>query len=197
MRAYRYYLSPRSRMPEFAGNCAALLCIDTIYTIGSMPHYTQYWDYWVTILASLALSVVCHVLIHRKTELVLFPAAALALVACFSPRLVHWMELLLFFLLLLMMLLRLPAKALTWIRLTGVIAAIVGIFASLSPMFQRIHMLSLRGTATARYLVPYILRTLGGDTMCLLTFLFLLLAFRPYALPGWMDENDQYDRIWE
>lgn len=193
----RYYLSPRSRMPEFAGNCAALLCIDTVYTMGSMPHYTQYWDYWATILASLALCVVCHVLIQRKPELVLIPAAMLAIIACASLTLVHWMEIVLFFLLLLIMLLRLPAQAKPFFRAAGLLAAGIGTLAALIPMFQRIAMLSAKGTATAKFILPYILRTLGSDIMCLLALLFLLFAFQPHALPGWMDENDRYDRIWE
>ncbi len=193
----RYYLPPRSRMPEFAGNCAALLCIDTVYTIGSMPHYTQYWDYWATILASLALSVICHVLMHQKPKLILIPAAALTLIACFTPSLVHWMEVTLFFLLLLIMLLRLPPWAKHFFHMGGFLAAGTGIIAVLIPMCKRIHMLAQHGTAAKSTVVPYILRTLGSDCMCLLALLFLLLAFQPQVLPGWMDEDDCYDRIWE
>ncbi len=192
-----YYLPPRSRMPEFAGNCAALLCINTIYTIGSMPHYTQYWDYWAIILSSLTLSVFCHVWMHQKPKLVLIPSAALAIIACTSPSLIHWMEVALFFLLLLIMLLRLPAWAKNLFRIAGLITAGIGILAALIPMYQRISMLTERGTATVKFVLPYIIRTLGGDVMCLLALLFLLFAFQPHVLPGWMDEEDRYDRIWE
>ena len=33
--------------------------------------------------------------------------------------------------------------------------------------------------------------------MVMLTLLLLVFAMQPHVLPGWMDEGDQYDRIWE
>ena len=108
MTVYRLYIPPRSHLPHAAGVLSALLCCNTIYTLISMPHYTQYWDYWATLAASLLLSLACFFVIRRRPELVLIPAGGLALIACFSLNLVHSMELVLFFLLLLLLLLRLP-----------------------------------------------------------------------------------------
>ena len=43
MQKYRYYLPPQSKLPFAAGILSGLLCLDNIYTLISMPHYTQYW----------------------------------------------------------------------------------------------------------------------------------------------------------
>lgn len=59
MTVYRLYIPPRSHLPHAAGVLSALLCCNTIYTLISMPHYTQYWDYWATLAASLLLSLAC------------------------------------------------------------------------------------------------------------------------------------------
>jgi len=45
--------------------------------------------------------------------------------------------------------------------------------------------------------VPFVIRSLGGELLILLTFLLLIFAMRPHVLPRWTDENDLYDRIWE
>ena len=45
--------------------------------------------------------------------------------------------------------------------------------------------------------MPFVIRSLGGDLLILLTFLLLIFAMRPHVLPRWTDENDLYDRIWE
>ena len=60
-----------------------------------------------------------------------------------------------------------------------------------------ISMLSRTGRATAEFVVPFVIRSLGGDLLILLTFLLLIFAMRPHVLPRWTDENDLYDRIWE
>lgn len=197
MNVNRCYLPPRSRLPAAAGVCASLLCLNTIYTLISMPNYAQYWDYWATLAASLLLAGTCFVLVRRRTELILFPTGILALIACFAPNLVHWMEIALFFLLLLLLLLRLPPIMVYVFRIAGTCFAGIGILGVLVPMFQRIGRLAETGRATADFIVPYVIRSLGGDVLCLLAMLLLIFAMRPYALPGWMDENDRYDRIWE
>lgn len=197
MNRYRYYLPPRSKLPLASGVLAALLCLNTIYTLISMPHYSQYWDYWATLASSLLLSIFCFTFIRRKTELILIPSGMLALIACLTPNLVHWMEVGLFFLLLLQLLLRLPKAGVIVFRTAGILLTGVGIFTVLQPMFQRISMLSASGRATTDFVIPYIVRTLGGDMLCLLALLLLIFSLRPHSLPGWMDENDRYDRIWE
>jgi len=108
LQKYRYYLPPQSKLPFAAGILSGLLCLDNIYTLISMPHYTQYWDYWATLAAALLLCVFCFLFRQRRTELTLIPAAILALIACITPNLVHWLEVGMFFLLLLLWLLRLP-----------------------------------------------------------------------------------------
>ena len=164
MTVYRLYIPPRSHLPHAAGVLSALLCCNTIYTLISMPHYTQYWDYWATLAASLLLSLACFFVIRRRPELVLIPAGGLALIACFSLNLVHSMELVLFFLLLLLLLLRLPRWAVPLFRTAGVL---------------------------------FLLRSLCGSVLCLLTLLLLIFAMRPHVLPSWTDASDRYDRIWE
>ena len=108
MQKYRYYLPPQSKLPFAAGILSGLLCLDNIYTLISMPHYTQYWDYWATLTAALLLCVFCFLFRQRRTELTLIPAAILALIACITPNLVHWLEVRMDFLLLLHWLLRQP-----------------------------------------------------------------------------------------
>ena len=84
MQKYRYYLPPQSKLPFAAGILSGLLCLDNIYTLISMPHYTQYWDYWATLTAALLLCVFCFLFRQRRTELTLIPAAILALIACIT-----------------------------------------------------------------------------------------------------------------
>ena len=96
-----------------------------------------------------------------------------------------------------MLLLRLPKWAKIIFRIAALAAAGIGIYAALQPMIERIQRLSATGHATAKYLIPYITRTLGGDVLCLLALLLLVFAMQPRILPGWMDEEDGYDRIWE
>ena len=79
MTVYRLYIPPRSHLPHAAGVLSALLCCNTIYTLISMPHYTQYWDYWATLAASLLLSLACFFVIRRRPELVLIPAVMVLL----------------------------------------------------------------------------------------------------------------------
>ena len=40
LQKYRYYLPPQSKLPFAAGILSGLLCLDNIYTLISMPHYT-------------------------------------------------------------------------------------------------------------------------------------------------------------
>lgn len=197
MNKYRYYLPPRSKFPAIVGVLAALFCLNTVYTLISMPHYTQYWDYWATLAASLLLSIICFVFARRKTELLLIPTGMLALIACLTPSLVHWMEVGLFFLLLFQMLFRLPKAVAIAFRIIGVGLTGVGVFVTLQPMLQRIQMLSAAGRATAEFVVPFVIRTLGDDILCLLSLLLLVFSMQPHRMPGWMDSGDQYDRIWE
>ena len=103
-----------------------------------------------------------------------------------------------FFLLLLLWLLRLPQNGLgTLCRLAGIVLTVIGCGAILAPMAERIFMLSRTGRATAEFVVPFVIRSLGGELLILLTFLLLIFAMRPHVLPRWTDENDLYDRIWE
>ena len=197
MQKYRYYLPPQSKLPFAAGILSGLLCLDNIYTLISMPHYTQYWDYWATLAAALLLCGFCFLFRQRRTELTLIPAAILALIACITPNLVHWLEVGMFFLLLLLWLLRLPKWVGTLCRLTGIVLTVIGSGAILAPMAERISMLSRTGRATAEFVVPFVIRSLGGELLILLTFLLLIFAMRPHVLPRWTDENDLYDRIWE
>lgn len=197
MKKYRYYLPPRSKLPFVAGILAGLLELNTIYTLCAMPYYTHYWDYWATLIASALLCVFCFLFRQRHTELTLIPAAMLALIACFTPNLVHWMEVGLFFLLLLEWLVQLPKWMGAICRLAGVILTGIGAVAILAPMLERIQKLSEKGIATADFVLPFVVRSLGGDLMILLSFLLMVFAMRPHILPGWMDEGDRYDRIWE
>ena len=142
MQKYRYYLPPQSKLPFAAGILSGLLCLDNIYTLISMPHYTQYWDYWATLAAALLLCVFCFLFRQRRTELTLIPAAILALIACITPNLVHWLEVGMFFLLLLLWLLRLPKWVGTLCRLAGIVLTVIGSGAILAPMADRISMLS-------------------------------------------------------
>lgn len=141
MQKYRYYLPPQSKLPFAAGILSGLLCLDNIYTLISMPHYTQYWDYWATLAAALLLCVFCFLFRQRRTELTLIPAAILALIACITPNLVHWLEVGMFFLLLLLWLLRLPKWVGTLCRLAGIVLTVIGSGAILAPMAERISML--------------------------------------------------------
>jgi len=124
LQKYRYYLPPQSKLPFAAGILSGLLCLDNIYTLISMPHYTQYWDYWATLAAALLLCVFCFLFRQRRTELTLIPAAILALIACITPNLVHWLEVGMFFLLLLLWLLRLPKWVGTLCRLAGIVLTV-------------------------------------------------------------------------
>ena len=195
MQKYRYYLPKQSKLAFDAGILSGLLCLDNIYTLIFMPHYTQYWDYWATLAAALLLCVFCFLFRQRRTELTLIPAAILALIACITPNLVHWLEVGMFFLLLLLWLLRLPKWVGTLCRLA--VLTVIGSGAILAPMAERISMLSRTGRATAEFVVPFVIRSLGGELLILLTFLLLIFAMRPHVLPRWTDENDLYDRIWE
>lgn len=108
MQKYRYYLPPRSKLPFAAGILAGLMTLNTIYTLISMPYYTHYWDYWATMVSGILLCGFCFLFRNRHAELTLIPAAMLALIACITPNLIHWMEVGLFFLLLLEWLVRMP-----------------------------------------------------------------------------------------
>lgn len=98
MQKYRYYLPPRSKLPFAAGILAGLMTLNTIYTLISMPYYTHYWDYWATMVSGILLCGFCFLFRNRHAELTLIPAAMLALIACITPNLIHWMEVGLFFL---------------------------------------------------------------------------------------------------
>lgn len=194
---FRCIVPPGSKLTAAAGVCSGLLCLNTIYTLCTMPNYVQYWDYWATLLASLILSIFCFLFLRRRTELILLPAGLLALIACLTPNLLHWMEVGLFFLLLLTLLFRLPRWLFVCFRVLGILCASVGCINVLGTMFQRIATLSAAGRATADFVVPYVVRLLGGDITCLLAMVLLLFAVKCPALPGWMEEDDCYDRIWE
>lgn len=103
----------------------------------------------------------------------------------------------LFFLLLLEWLVRMPRWTGKLFRVLGVLFTLVGGIAILSPMAERISSLAERGNAVPAFVVPFVIRSLGGDLLILLTLLLLVFAMQPHVLPGWMDEGDQYDRIWE
>ena len=96
----------------------------------------------------------CFLFRQRRTELTLIPAAILALIACITPNLVHWLEVGMFFLLLLLWLLRLPKWVGTLCRLAGIVLTVIGSGAILAPMAERISMLSRTGRATAEFVVP-------------------------------------------
>lgn len=194
---YPYYLSPKSKLPLLAGICALLLCANTANLLISMPSYTQYYDYWVTLAASFLLGVVCLFLIRRYTGMVLIPTGVLALIACISPSLVHWTQVALFFLLLMLLVLKMPLWTRILFRIIAVVNTAVGFLAVLVPMVQRISRLTETGHATSDYILSYVIRTLSGDPLCLLSMLLLVFAMRPHILPGWVDEDDRYDRIWE
>ena len=174
MQKYRYYLPPRSKLPFAAGILAGLMTLNTIYTLISMPYYTHYWDYWATMVSGILLCGFCFLFRNRHAELTLIPAAMLALIACITPR---WTGKL--------------------FRVLGVLFTLVGGIAILSPMAERISSLAERGNAVPAFVVPFVIRSLGGDLLILLTLLLLVFAMQPHVLPGWMDEGDQYDRIWE
>lgn len=194
---YRYYTPPRSKLPIAAGILGLLLGANTAHILYAMPNYTQYYDYWATMAGGFLLAAFCFFLLKWRSELLLIPTGIFALIGCFSPNLVRWMEIALFFLLLFLLLLRLPKWAKIVFRIAALAAAGIGIYAALQPMIERIQQLSATGHATANYLIPYITRTLGGDVLCLLALLLLVFAMQPRILPGWMDEEDGYDRIWE
>lgn len=194
---FRYYLPPHSKLPQIVGILAFLLCANTAYLLIRMPSYTQYFDYWATLVAGFLLGITCMFFIRKRTELVLIPTGIFALIACLSPSLIHWTEVILFFLLLILLLVKLPAWVRILARIIGVVTAGVGILAILIPVIERIERLSQVGRADASFVIPYIIRTLGGDVLCLLSMLLLIFALRPHVLPGWMDENDKFDRIWE
>ena len=197
MQKYRYYLPPRSKLPFAAGILAGLMTLNTIYTLISMPYYTHYWDYWATMVSGILLCGFCFLFRNRHADLTLIPAAMLALIACITPNLIHWMEVGLFFLLLLEWLVRMPRWTGKLFRVLGVLFTLVGGIAILSPMAERISSLAERGNAVPAFVVPFVIRSLGGDLLILLTLLLLVFAMQPHVLPGWMDEGDQYDRIWE
>lgn len=194
---YRYYTPPRSKLPIAAGILGLLLGANTAHILYAMPNYTQYYDYWATMAGGFLLAAFCFFLLKWRSELLLIPTGIFALIGCFSPNLVRWMEIALFFLLLFLLLLRLPKWAKIVFRIAALAAAGIGIYAASQPMIERIQRLSATGHATANYLIPYITRTLGGDVLCLLALLLLVFAMQPRILPGWMDEEDGYDRIWE
>ena len=194
---YRYYTPPRSKLPIAAGILGLLLGANTAHILYTMPNSTQYYDYWATMAGGFLLAAFCFFLLKWRSELLLIPTGIFALIGCFSPNLVRWMEIALFFLLLFLLLLRLPKWAKIVFRIAALAAAGIGIYAALQPMIERIQRLSATGHATANYLIPYITRILGGDVLCLLALLLLVFAMQPRILPGWMDEEDGYDRIWE
>ena len=190
MQKYRYYLPPRSKLPFAAGILAGLMTLNTIYTLISMPYYTHYWDYWATMVSGILLCGFCFLFRNRHAELTLIPAAMLALIACITPNLIHWMEVGLFFLLLLEWLVRMPRWTGKLFRVLGVLFTLVGGIAILSPMAERISSLAERGNAVPAFVVPFVIRSLGGDLLILLTLLLLVFAMQPHVLPGWMDEGD-------
>ncbi len=197
MKRYPYYIPPRSSLPKAAGWCGGLLALNTAYTLFTMPNYTGYWDYWATLVAGVLLAVTCLLGIRRKTELILIPTGLLVLIGCFDPRFVHWIELGMFFLLLLLLLFKLPAFCANILRFIGTILLFLGSISVLAPVCQRIYNLSQSGKATTNFVIPYLLRTLGGDVLCMLALLLLIFSLKPYWMPGWMEEDDNYDRIWE
>ena len=144
MQKYRYYLPPRSKLPFAAGILAGLMTLNTIYTLISMPYYTHYWDYWATMVSGILLCGFCFLFRNRHAELTLIPAAMLALIACITPNLIHWMEVGLFFLLLLEWLVRMPRWTGKLFRVLGVLFTLVGGIAILSPMAERISSLAER-----------------------------------------------------
>lgn len=165
MQKYRYYLPPRSKLPFAAGILAGLMTLNTIYTLISMPYYTHYWDYWATMVSGILLCGFCFLFRNRHAELTLIPAAMLALIACITPNLIHWMEVGLFFLLLLEWLVRMPRWTGKLFRVLGVLFTLVGGIAILSPMAERISSLAERGNAVPAFVVPFVIRSLGGDLL--------------------------------
>lgn len=197
MKLYRYYIPPSSKLPAAAGIFASLLCCNTIYTLLSVPGYTQYWDYWCTLISSAMLGIFCFVFGRRRPELLLFPLGIFAVVACITPNFTHWMQVGLFFLFLLPTLIRLPKWISPLIHIAALCLYIAGIWNIFSPMFERIITLADSGRATASFVVPFIIRTTGHEPFCLTAILLLVFSIRPHILPFWMDEQDHYDRIWE
>ncbi len=197
MTAYRYYLPPYSKIPYIAAALSCLLCVNTAYLLISMPSYTQYFDYWLTLAASGLLTVTCLVLVRRHTRFVLIPTGLFALLGCMTPSVVHWAEVALFILLLLLLLVRLPAWMRPVVCIAGVVATVIGSIAVIVPVLERIGRLAETGRATPEFVIPYIIRTLAGDVLCLLSMLLLIFSLRPHRAPGWMDDDDTYDRIWE
>lgn len=146
---YRYYTPPRSKLPIAAGILGLLLGANTAHILYTIPNYTQYYDYWATMAGGFLLAAFCFFLLKWRSELLLIPTGIFALIGCFSPNLVRWMEIALFFLLLFLLLLRLPKWAKIVFRIAALAAAGIGIYAALQPMIERIQRLSATGHATA------------------------------------------------
>lgn len=197
MKCYRYPISLTTKLPVIAGILAFLLCGNTIYTLYTMPGYTHYWDYWCTLAASALLGIFCLLFHRRRQELLLLPTGILAIAACITPSLTHWMVVSLFFLFLLPVLCPLPKWACPLLRIAGIGCWLVGVWNVLFPMLTRIAQLYDAGRATASFVVPFLLRTVGNEPLCLTALLLLVFSRKPHIRPYWMDEHDSYDRIWE
>lgn len=194
---YRYYMPPRAKLPFPAGALGLLLGLNTAHTLYTMPSYTQYYDYWVMMAAGFLLALVCFVTRRRRAELLLIPMGMFTIVACLSPNLTHWMEIVLFFLLLLLLLFRMPLWSRLLLRIAAALATGIGIFSVLVPMIQRIQHLAAAGHASSNFVIPFVIRTLGSDVLYLLAMVLLIFAMQPRIPPAWMDEQDGFDRIWE
>ncbi|MCD7959846.1 MAG: hypothetical protein LUF89_10355 [Ruminococcus sp.] len=197
MKSYRFYVKPKSRLLWIATALSLLTTVNTIYSLVKIESYSNYYDHWIMLVADILLCLSCGFLARKRSEFLLLPVGLLTFVACLSPTLTHWMIVVLFFILLLLLLLRLPKWMRIPFRIIAVEATAIGIYELLVPVLDRIQRLSDQGKLTTDYLVRYIIQTIGGDTLVLLIFLILTFALVPHELPGWQDEKDDYDRIWE
>ena len=197
LKSYRHYLNPGSRLSPLAGILSILMSATISYSLWNVAYYNKSFDHWLELAAALLMAVCCFALARRHTSFLLLPAAMLAFAACLTYTLAHWMIVALFILLLIVVMLRVPKWFVVLIRTAAVVCAGIGIYETLLPMVQRIEHYAESGNATANYILPLVIRIVGGDVFCIFIFLLLLFALKPRQLPGWQDENDTYDKIWE
>ncbi len=197
MKSYCYYLNPRSCLTTIAGVFAVLMSANFLYCLYSVTYYSQSFDHWLEFAAALLMAVCCFGLAKRHTAFLALPSAMFAFVASLTHTVAHWMIMVLFLLLFMLIMLRLPKAVVYALRVVGIGCAAVGVYQALSPMVNRIQHYMDTGNATANYVIPLVIRTIGGDVLCILLLLLLLFAMKPRELPGWQDDEDRYDRIWE
>lgn len=197
LKSYRYTIKPRSRVLIVVGVLSLFMWAVTLYSLVATTSYSASVDHWLQFIAALLLGIFSFTVARNHTWTVLIPCALLAFSAVMTYTVPHFLIIAQYLLLMILILIHMPQRPAYVIQGLGTGCGVVAFVMTLYTMGERLAYLSERGNATFSYVFPYVMRILGGDVCIILIMTLLLLACKPQKLPGWQDDQDYYDRIWE